>query len=490
MSELIIESSENSDKITPNEQPIVTVRQRGKATKAKEPKEAKPIDFSKQFTPGTLRSFCNAVFSKLGITFISKECKNVIDLSTNSEVTALRSAMEANIPTVAVKESVYTPYAHTVLSFLADCKKRKRMSADVEREDFPRLVETFGMKPFEKVTADAVKKAYVAELSDVRRVMQKCVNNAFSSYFTTKYPKANDVCKRFVQRVPGDVLEIMAEKLKLFKSNGDHMRTLITNSIKRAFERFTPKARAFNKALGQDSIEKVILKADSHIKGKTSAQLKRQFPEAVATSKAEASDLDNFIEVYREVSLAKKFIEHINQINDEAVYVKGMSDIERLSGESHSSAEAMKTLDESDEWRCILSAIYIAMQLQHDHFGKELRDALSDSLGMLRKNGISISFNTNARKAIIAAIENGTFNAVRFADAHPEIYESISVPTIYNPFSMNVYAKIGSIIYHNWTNPKRVPKQVKLAAGVAVVMQIRNHVQAFNGKHVKVHLRI
>lgn len=473
------------------------------AKKEKAPSTVKPAEMAKKFAENTIKNFCNSYFGSIydgEVSFTkyndkieaSKNKQLVIDLSQCDEIHQLRDVIKAYEGTdlKGLSKSVYSPYIHTVLDYAESNK--------LTEENFSKLIRWFNIPTVPGTDTAAILRALSSYLHDSKKVTHKAFNVVFGDYYVKKHPERNEVHKRFVQRAPVQIMEILDAKDKNF---GADLKTLITTCIKTEFKGLTAGAKEINKSLGTNAIEKIILKEENDLlKGKNFAQI-RKFEQFKDRSE---EDLQNFFNCYSEVMVIKNFIKYISEIDDEAMYHTKFAEVKAIAANFETAAAAIDKLvsaagkksSDRDYWRLIVKALTIVTQL-HKRFAAKAKSPVMFTLNIINKNGVNLCIKNDKFKKGVdkLAAENANDAAINeFADAHLTLYDQLSIPKTYDPETVEIYSKLGNYIYYKWETSKpvlKITKNVRVAVGIAMLMYINSQIAVLKGvkKSVKIAIK-
>lgn len=472
--------------------------------KEKTPSTVKPAEMAKKFAENTIKNFCNSYFGSIydgEVSFTkyndkiepSKNKQLVIDLSQCDEIRQLRDVIKAYEGTdlKTLSKSIYSPYIHTVLDF-AEASK-------LTEENFRKLIQWFNIPTVPGADTAAILRALSLYLHDSKKATHKAFNVVFGDYYVKKHPEKNEVHKRFVQRAPVQIMEILDAKDKTF---GADLKTLITTCIKNEFRGLSAGAKEINKSLGANAIEKIVLhpENDTVLKGRNFAQVRKldQFKDK------NEEDVQAFFNCYSEVMVIKNFINYINEIDDEAMYHTKFAEVKAIAANFETTAAAIDRLvaaagkksNDRDNWRLIVKALVIVTQL-HRRFAAKAKSPVMFTLNIINKNGVNLCIKNDKFKKGVdkLAIENANDTAINeFADANSTLYDQLSIPRTYDPESVEIYSKLGNYIYYKWETTKpvlKITKNIRVAVGIAMLMYINSQIAVLKGakKSVKIAIK-
>lgn len=447
-----------------------------------EPKEKKvatiiPSELEKRFNANAIVSFCNAYFGTLSnhtMNFVqykepkSKKVKNnqnIIDLSAIDAIDRFRHAIESNTESRPIQSITYIPHIRSVLDFYAD--------GAVTPERFQELCSDFGIQTLPSVDVRAFLEKFQEYLHDNARI-PRIFNAVFGEFYARKYTEPKDVHKRYLQRSPEMLRDILKSKNDSF---ADDIKKLATKYANVYYKQLSKSQQALNKKLGTNAVEKVFTKPDQTniFKGRNAAQLKKLPEFADAT----IEDVEALLKTYNELVVVYNFIRYINEIDDEAFYHQKFSIMEGILAEyenTYAIIERLKTSIESgNEWSTMIKAL-VHMSRLHMPFCSKNKKPFMTLLNSLQRNGTYINIkNDRFKRAIdeLAAEKHDDSHCETLASTSENIFAQLAVGRNYDASSETIYSKMGAYIYHNWAYDKPIAAvQIRKATKVAVGMQI------------------
>jgi len=456
-----------------------------KAPKVKAPKEERklstlvPSEHEKRFTPNAIVSFLNTYFSdnykfvqfkepkakKAGKMNVSQ---NIIDLSSVEAINRFRTAIEANTENKPVATLTYNPYMRSVLDFYAEHPKA---------EGFEELCVDFGIKASDGVNVADVLDCMLKLLRDNARV-PRTFNAVFGEFYAKKYQDQKDVHKRYLQRSP----ELMADILEKKNSEFDVSANKLDAEFTKAYcKRLSKDALALNKRLAAQAIEKVFNKdSDNLFRGKNVAQLKK----APEFEGAKVEDIEALLKMYNELVVMHSFNLYISEIDDEAFYHEKFDAMNEIINTYDATASVIEKLKSSirknNEFSVLVKALVHITRLHIPLCGKNKKPFMV-ALNALQRYGVKLNIKRNDFKSAInelAAKKHDDAACDELAGRSEHVREQLATPKNYNPLNDEIYNKMGTYIYHNWGYEEpiaamNVRRPTKVAVGMQLLMTVK-----------------
>lgn len=449
---------------------------------AKAPKEERklstliPSEHEKRFMPNSIISFLNTYFGNEYKFVQAKEPKgkkakanqNVIDLSSIETINRFRTAIENNSENKPISALTYSPYIRSVLDFYAEHPKA---------EGFDELCADFGISASEGINVAETLEGMLKLLRDNARV-PRIFNAVFGEFYATKYTEQKDVHKRYLQRSPELMADILAKKNSEFAIT---INKLDAEFTKLYCKRLTKDQLTLNKKLATQAIEKVFNKdGDNLFKGKNVAQLKKE--DVFAGAKAE--DIEALLKMYNELVVMHNFNLYISEIDNEAFYHEKYAAMSKIINAYETTASAIETLkdgvNKTNEWPVLVKALVHITRLHIPLCGKN-KKPLMVALNALQRYDIRLNIKRNDFKRSInelAAQKHDDAKCDTLAGASVVVYEQLTTPKNYNPLNDEIYNKMGTYIYHNWAHTEpiaamNIRRPTKVAVGMQLLMTVK-----------------
>lgn len=451
-----------------------------KAPKDKKVSTITPNELEKRFNANAIVSFCNGYFGTLSnhaLNFVqykepktkngkpAKSNQNIIDLSSINTIDRFRHAIEQNTENKPIQTITYIPHIRSVLDFYAE--------GAVTPERFQELCADFNIQSLPSVDVNALLEKFQEYLHDNARV-PRTFNAVFGEFYARKYTEPKDVHKRYLQRSPEMLRDILESKNTSFE---DDTKKLATKYVNIYFKQLTKAQQQLNKKLNTNAIEKLITKPDQPniFKGRNVAQLKK-LPEFEG---AAAEDVEALLKTYNELVVVYNFIRYINEIDDETFYHQKFDIMTGILAEyenTYTIIEKLKTsIRAGNEWNVLVKAL-VHMSRLHIPFCSKNKKPFMVLLNSLQRQGTFINIkNDKFKRAIdeLAAQKHNDARCDTLASTSADIFAQLAVGRNYNASSETIYSKMGAYIYHNWTYDKPIAAMnLRKATKVAVGMQI------------------
>lgn len=453
-----------------------------KASKDKEERKLStliPSEHEKRFMPNSIISFLNTYFkenykfvqfkeSKNSNAKSTKASQNIIDLSSVEVVNRFRAAIEANAENKPVASLTYAPYIRSVLDFYAEHPKA---------EGFDELCADFGIKTSEGINVAETLDCMLKLLKDNARV-PRTFNAAFGEFYANKYRDTKEVHKRYLQRSPELMADILAKKDSEFALTANKLDIEFAKIYCR---RLSKEALTLDKKLGAQAIEKVFNKDGENLfRSKNVAQLKKldEF------KGARVEDIEALLKMYNELVVMHNFNLYISEIDNEDFYHQkyaAMSDIIKAYDSTANAIEKLKSsIKKTNEWPVLVKALVHITRLHISLCGKNKKPFMV-ALNALQRYGVRLNIKRNDFKQCInelAADKHDDSKCETLASTSLNVYEQLSTPRNYNPLNDEIYNKMGSYIYHNWSYDEpiaamNVRRPTKVAVGMQLLMTIK-----------------
>ena len=486
--------------------------------KAKNPTMLKPKDATEMFKKSSLVNLIAAVhhMNDDKTSFVMPSAKtakvstdNVVDLHSMSVLDHIRASFMATKDWNKVMEECYYPYLRATYEYLSDKDHRAH---------FDQLTSIFGINAKPEVHFTSMINGMIDYLDDWKSLNPRLFNTVFGDYFKKIVPNDKDVHLRYIQRAPSgnNMLTILNMKYDQLKTKSAQFTktcdfTLPVNEailaiVKAELSRqpvmaacysrldklklspgyvYTRKLTGDDKKPLKETTGDVLSYLDRFtIKKLISADGVADVAAYTGVSLTEPlfrteQEAEAMIALQNEMREVKIFVEFINRITDMNVYRAG---VERLTGCVRDITDAHGQLLSSPPSNDFAGFIYtlaiIAGIQQRISAGIDTVDgAVSAAISTLRKRGIEINIkNKKFKKAIAGMVGTGykVDDARKVADEFKDLIDDINVASTYNPADVEIYSKIGNIIYHKWTlheEIKKMPKRMRIALGMEVYME-------------------
>lgn len=470
-----------------------TTKKAGRQSKKAEPKQPKtppsfvPASMKKKFTPKTVVNFCDSYFKHLYdgkiVSFVKynedkKSKQIVIDASHVPSIMKFRDSIEKceNIKQITSSN----PYIQTMLNF---CRKGK-----IDPEEFKTLcIEDFEVKPIPSSNILDILKKMAKYTSNTARHVQKAFNFAFGSFYAKKFSDKKDVSKRYVQRAPSKILEILELKNKHFNDD------IFESVVKLYYKDLSKNVLSINSLLKSNSIEaSVIDEANNRIFTTDNIKKIREneiFAKVIGKKNISDDEIQSMINTYNELQTAYGFVNFIDNINEQSTFTEGLDEIKKISSKIINLTSKLEELikfvekhDEIDEngdnvhWECLIKAL-VYMTDAHKVFATGGRKAFAI---MNKSLGIDINIrNTKLKEAISSAVPTNDKHIHEIAGLFKDEIRQLSIPSTYNPTMRGIYDDLGNYLYNNWncTSPvQKIPKAVRIAAGMALFQFLKHQI--------------
>lgn len=495
-----------------------------KETKTAKPKKTTapatfiPAEMTKKFTPKTFTNFCekyfNAIYDKnlsfvkytseeewiekeaakktlyekSGKTYTPKEFKEntkqvVVDMSTITALDKLRTELEGceNIS----EFNSFNPYMHTIISYFKDPKLR------IDHEAFAKLcIEDFSVKSIDGIDYDAIMTKMKTYTENVVSHAQKSFNNSFGDYFAKKYPNDGDIYKRYIQRAPKKIMEIL--DLKASKFSADIYPEVVKMYYK---DPANKRAAAINALLKDNSIEASVLDKENNkvFNDLTISKIRNNevFMKATAKKAITDEDIKDLTQLYMEIQVANKFIQFINEIDDQKFFVEKLAEIKSTIASFTSITTHINDLIAENEYSKVENIKWINLIRglaylckPHTAYG----DPTKPFITMMRNADLGINIRNAKLKDEISKVDPSDVDAVKvIATTYISEIEQLTIPSTYNPTMMSIYDDLGNYIYYNWktTSPvRKLTKTIRIGIGMIVFQFIKNQMEIINSSKI------
>lgn len=490
-----------------------------KATKkSKSPTMLKPKDATDMFKKSSLVNLISAVhhMNDDKTSFVMPSAKtakvapeNIVDLQHMSVLDDIRASFMASKDWNKVMDECFYPYLRTTYEYLSDKERRTH---------FNELVGKFGINSKPAVDFSSMNRGMINYLDDWKTLNPRLFNTIFGEYFKKIVPNDKDVHLRYIQRAPSgnNMLAILNMKYDQLKSKSSQftkacdftlgVNQAIIEIIKTELSRQPVMATCYSR------LDKMRLSPAYVYSRKMTSDDKKPLKEATAetlsyldrfTTKKLVSvegmsdvsaylgislteplfkteqEVEAMVSLQNEIREVKIFVDFINRITDMNVYRAG---VERLNGlvrdiiDTH--GQLLSSPPSNDFTGFIYTLATIASMQQRISAGIDTVDgAISATISTLRKRGIEINVkNKKFKKAIAGMVATGckVEDARKIADEFKDIIEDINIGTTYDPTDVEIYSKIGNIVYYKWNlheEIKKMPKRMRIALGIEVYME-------------------
>lgn len=440
----------------------------------------------KKFGKNTVVNFCNNYFKIINdhsYNFVQyKESKNgmkqqIIDLTHVPEVDKLRKVIESIEPAEIKKisENIYTPIIHTTLDYFKKihvAQQDKNDKTDIKiktNELFDELCESLDIKTIEDKDVITNLIAKISEyMHNSKKITSRVYNYVFGNKYSEMFPEKNDVHKRYVQKTPMYIKEILLAKeedvdltpvqvITRFKDKFDVERKVMNDMVKLI------ETNAANNMYHNSNVSKLV--------------------KAAGITKTEAAKR---LEVYSELKAIYNYVEYIDKLDDGDFFKTEMKKVHTILDEFDKCASevdklkmlANKVKKPVDQWKCLIRCLVYATRV-HDRFVQDAKKkSFAYLINQLAKNKIYINIkNVGFRKDLEELVKNNAkdVDIDKFATKNVEFIGQLTIPKTYHPRNIDIYNKLGYYVFYNWNYDKEIPKinkTVRVAVGLAVAKYI------------------
>ena len=363
--------------------------------------------------------------------------------------------------TKTVSTLIYTPVIHTVLDFFSKTKT-------VDAEAFSTLCDALEIK---NVNTDGAIVNIISKLveymNDTKKITSRAYNYVFGAKYREMFPAKNDVHKRYVQKTPMYIKEILEAK----EADYDATPAKIVRMFK---DKFDIERKAMD-----DIVKYVCSNDDNDYQSSNVSKLAK----TLGVDKEEAQTR---LDAYSELKAIYNYTEYVDKIGDDLFFKTEMKKVRAIIDEFETCAInvekaytlAKKAKKDIDAWRCLIRCL-VYMTRVHARFVQDTKKkTFAYLVNQLGKNKIyinikNVQFRDNVDKLAIDGKKDTEID--EYAKSSFEFASQLSIPKTYHPRNMDIYNKIGYFIFYNWSCDKPIPKVskiVRIAVGLAVVKYI------------------